>query len=109
LPELKTVDAADMLGAVASARQKITGSVTFVRSVYASLCAEQAPANAPSPDLLDPSWALFRWVQCQLLAAVRIFTRYDGSVPRDAGTGFWTRAEHSMLDVYYVVLGSLAG
>jgi hypothetical protein len=55
---------------------------------------------------LSTAWC--RWVQCQLLAALRLFARYQGAFPRDAGRQFWTDAEHSMLDIHYVILGSLA-
>lgn len=107
-PELDAIDRAGIPGAVAAARQKVAVSVDVVRGIYASFLNEAAPADAPRAEQLDPSWALFRWVQCQLLAALRIFGRYQGAIPRDAGQPFWTRAEHSMLDTYYLILGSLA-
>lgn len=107
--ELNGINQKDFRAAVSAARQKIARDAHFVRQIYASFLNEHAPPGAPSPDLLDPGWAFFRWVQCQMLSALRIFARYRGALPREAGPEFWTRVEHSMLDVYYVILGSLAG
>lgn len=108
-PELSGIEWKDFPAATAEARRKIASNQDFVREIYASFLDEDAPSEAPSPDVLTPDWVWFRWVQCQILAALRIFERHQGRFPENPGADFWRRAEHSMLDVYYVILGSLAG
>ena len=108
-PELNGIEWKDFPAAVSQARRKIATEEDFVREIYASFLDEDAPSDAPSPGVLTPDWAWFRWVQCQILAALRIFQKHQGHFPENLGSEFWCRAEHSMLDVYYVILGSLAG
>lgn len=108
-PELNGIEWKDFPAAVREARRKIAGDHDFVRQVYESFLDEDAPPDAPSPGALTPEWAWFRWVQCQIIAGLRLFQRYQGRFPEDPSPEFWRRAEHSMLDLYYVILGSLAG
>ncbi|OGA06853.1 MAG: hypothetical protein A2W68_01310 [Betaproteobacteria bacterium RIFCSPLOWO2_02_64_14] len=107
-PELNGIEWKDFPAAVTEARKKIATDDDFVRKIYASFLDEEAPSDAPSPNLLTRDWAWFRWVQCQILAALRIFQKHQGRFPETLSTEFWRRAEHSMLDVYYVVLGALS-
>ncbi|MBI3015571.1 MAG: hypothetical protein HYY65_11040, partial [Candidatus Tectomicrobia bacterium] len=108
-PELNGIEWRDFPAAITKVRQKIALDYDFVRGLYASLLHEDAPPHAPAPATVGPPWAWFRWVQCQVLAALRIFERYGGRLPQNPGPEFWRKAEHSMLDVYYVILGTLAG
>ena len=108
-PELNGIQWKDFPGAIAQARRKIASDHHFVREIYRSFLDEDNQSDAPSADALTPDWAWFRWVQCQILAALRMFQRHQGRFPENPGEDFWRRAEHSMLDVYYVILGSLAG
>lgn len=108
-PELSGIEVNRLPAAVSDARRKVASDVQFVRDTYASFIDEHAPAYAPDPAILSPDWAWFRWVQCQILGGLRIFGRYRGSVPADAGAPFWTRIEHTMLDVYYVIQGAITG
>ena len=104
-PDLKGLRGADLRAAVERKRETIATDFNFVRSIYGA----GAPSDAPHPDRIDPRWAVFRLFQCRMLSALRMFARYPGAVPDDVGSPFWTRAEHSMHDVYYLILGSLAG
>ena len=108
-PELNGIGWKDFPAAIDAARRKTASEAEFVRKIYASFLGEEASADAPPPHVLSSDWAWFRWVQCQILAALRIFKRYNGRFPENPGTDFWRRAEHSMHDAYYVILGSLAG
>ncbi|MBI4536050.1 MAG: hypothetical protein HY708_07210 [Ignavibacteriae bacterium] len=108
-PELNGIEWKEFPAAVGEARRKIAGDHDFVRQVYESFLDEDAPPDAPAPGALTPEWAWFRWVQCQIIAGLRLFQRYQGRFPEDPSPEFWRRAEHSMLDLYYVILGSLAG
>lgn len=108
-PDLNGIERKDFPAAVAVARRKIAADHDFVRKIYESFLKEDAPPDAPSPGDLTPEWSWFRWVQCQIIAGLRFYQRYQGHFPEELGPEFWRRAEHSMLDVYYVILGSLAG
>ena len=108
-PKLNGIEWKDFPKAIADARRKISSEHNFVRQIYALFLKDDAPSDALDPGVLDPRWAWFRWVQCQILAALRVFGRYQGQFPANPGARFWRNAEHSMLDIYYVILGSLVG
>lgn len=108
-PELNGISCRDFLVVIETARRKIASNADFVREIYASLIVNEAPPDSLDPGLLDERWAWFRWVQCHILSGLRIFAEYQGRIPKDAGTNFWIRAEHSMHDVEYVIHGALAG
>ena len=108
-PEVNGIEWKDFPDMIARARRKIAEDYDFVRDIYTSfLDSENALPDALEPSLLDPRWAYFRWLQCKILAALRVFERYQGHLPPNQGEKFWRKMEHSMLDVYYVILGSLA-
>jgi hypothetical protein len=81
-------------------RQACT-DINVVRNVYCSLGLE----GFPGAQLLDPSWALFRWVQMHLLFGLDYIRRY----------GFADRAvvpiriEHDVHDLQYALFGALCG
>jgi len=104
-PDLSRLHQTELAAAVEKVRQRIAVDHDLVRTIYGA----GAPPDAPPADQIDTRWAVFRYYQCRLLAAVRMFGRYRGAIPEVAGSGFWRRAEHSMQDIYYVILGSLAG
>jgi len=102
-PDLKELRGADLCTAVERKRKAIATDVNLIRRIYSA----GAPSDAPHPDQVDQRWAVFRLFQCRMLSALRTFARYAGAVPDGVGSEFWTRAEHSMHDVYYLILGSL--
>ncbi len=105
-PELNGLREADLRAAVETARQTLATNLDFVRAIYGA----GAPPDAPHGDRIGPRWASFRVYQCRMLSALRMFARYEGVIPEQASSGFWTRAEHSMLDVNgLILLGCLAG
>lgn len=108
-PELSGIEWKDFPDAIKAARLKIATDEDFVRSIYASFLGEDAPANSPKPEAISPDWAFFRWVQCQVLCSLRLFGRYQGKVPNPQGKVFIEKAEHSMLDSYHLIHGSLVG
>ena len=85
-----------------------TGSVL---KFYSAL--EPPPGERPLPpaEIITPSWALFRWVQVQLLMSLDVFFRYNGKIPEaSALTCHWyEKIEHDLLDAEYLVLGVLEG
>jgi len=109
-PEINGIPYRDFPDAIEAGRIKVANDEAFVRSVYSSfLGAENSPPDPPKPTEINVNWAFFRWVQCQLLSSLRLFGKLQGIMPPNAGNSFWTKAEHSMLDTYYVIFGTLAG
>lgn len=109
-PEVNGIPYKEFPDAIEAGRTKVAQNEGFVREVYASLIGgEFSPPDPPSPAEIDKHWAFFRWVQCKLLSSLRLFKKHQGRMPTDAGTTFWTKAEHSMLDTYYVIFGTLTG
>ena len=108
-PELNGIEWSEFPIAIEQARTKVATNTDFVRDIYTSFLAEKAPQNAPSPERIGWEWAIFRWIQCQILCALRQFGRYQGKIPDTQGRAFLERAEHSMLDSYHVIHGALVG
>ena len=96
--------------AVEAAKRKVACDTDFVKEVYGSLRdAQTFPSPWPHPDRINGEWAFFRWVQCKVLAALRLYLKHQGSIPPDPGRPFWTKTEHSMVDAYYLIYGALTG
>lgn len=109
-PEVNGIPYKDFPKAIETARKKVASDRDFVREVYAFFLEdEDSPSGMPTPAQIDVQWATFRWVQCQLLAALRLFLRYQGAMPPNRSESFWINAEHTMLDTYYVIFGTLTG
>lgn len=104
-PDLSKLRHSDLPAAVEKKRRMVATDSDFVRRIYAA----GAPADAPPAARIDPRWAVFRVFQCRMLSALRMFGRHQGAMPHPVGTEFWTRAEHTMLDLYGLILGTLAG
>jgi len=108
-PELNGIEWKTFTEAIQLARQKVATDEDFVRAIYASFINENGPKDAPRPESISPEWAFFRWVQCQVIASLRLFGRYQGKVPESQGQLFIERMEHSMLDSYYLIYATLVG
>ncbi len=76
---------------------------------YATL--EPPPGERPLPcaSLVDESWALYRWLQVQLLFAVDLYVRYQGHIPQTFGRATYEKLEHDVLDAQVLMLGCLEG
>ena len=108
-PELNGVEHKDFSAAITDARKRVAEDHEFIKTIYASFLDEGAPTNAPPPESIGPNWAFFRWLQCQLLSALRMFYKYQGNIELPASKGVFTRAEHTMHDIYYTILATLSG
>lgn len=107
-PELNGVENKEFYEAINQARIRIATDEDFVKEIYASFLDENAPPDAPKPDVIDKTWAFFRWVQCQILSALRIFGKYQGKIELPVTNGVFTHAEHTMHDIHYTILASLS-
>jgi hypothetical protein len=108
-PEFMGVKTSDFPEVLKSARCSMATDTERVRGVYSLLVAAHPEASPPKPETIDARWAWFRWVQVQLIAALRVFVRYQGKMPEPSTPKFWTVAEHTLLDSYYVLFGALSG
>ena len=109
-PEVEDIEPKRLSGTIETARRRAASDADFIKTIYESFVREQNPDRGwPSPEGISENWAFFRWVQCQLLAALRLFQSYQGSLPLNPGNKFWTRAEHSMIDTYYLIFAALGG
>jgi len=100
-PGLRTVSGPALRTACEELKQQACTDANVVRRVYGSLGLD----DFPSASSLDPSWALFRWVQAHLLFSLDHISRYGfadlGHTPE--------RVEHDFHDIQYVIFGSLCG
>lgn len=108
-PEMAGIRYSELPHAVQAARKTVACDVSFVRTTYESLKEQKSDSGWPSPGQIEGTWAFFRWVQCQLIASLRLFRTYQARVPPNPGNEFWTKAEHSMLDTYYLIFAALGG
>ena len=98
-PALNGIKWKDFPAAMTRARKKVAADDDFIKAKGLTRRFLRMMSEAPSADLLTPDWAWFRYVQCQILAALRIFQKHQGRFPESPGQDFWRCAEHSMLDV----------
>jgi hypothetical protein len=63
----------------------------------------------PPVDRMDESWAIYRWLQIQMLFALDIYVRYQGSIPDPMSQRVYEKLEHDVLDAEQLILGCLEG
>lgn len=100
-PSLKAVSGEALRIACKDLKKQACADAEIVRMVYRDI----RPEGFPPASFLDPSWALFRWVQVNLLFALDYLGRYGfaelESLPQ--------RVEHDIHDIEYVIFGALCG
>lgn len=76
---------------------------------YGSL--EFPPGENPLPpsEIVDEHWALYRYLQVQMLFALDVFVRYQGKTPDTSNPNIYERMEHDVLDAEILMLGCLEG
>lgn len=76
---------------------------------YAQL--EPPPGQKPQPpaDTITDDWALYRYLQMQMLFALDVYVRYQGRVPDIGNPAVFERIEHDVLDAQVAMLGCLEG
>lgn len=115
---LTTIDLFKALGYEAGDQNSIDSLIasiatdsSTVRRLYDLIISNKDtyfPDRIP-PEQLGRKWATYRWMQVHVIYGLRFLKQYGLRIPSNAGTRFWRRAEHEMLDASYVILGSLAG
>lgn len=77
--------------------------------LYAALEPPPGERPLPSASVVNESWALYRWLQVQLLFAVDLYVRYQGRIPQRFGRRTYEKLEHDVLDAQVLMLGCLEG
>lgn len=69
------------------------------------------PGETPLPPAtrINEKWALYRWVQVQLLFTLDVYVRYQGKIPEPLTPRLYEKMEHDVLDVEQLILGCLEG
>ena len=69
------------------------------------------PGEKPLPlgESIDEKWAIYRWVQVQLLFALDVHVRYQGNIPTPLSSNVYEKMEHDVLDAEQLILGCLEG
>lgn len=91
-----------------SAEEMITDKVALL-SLYAQLQSPDPNIPFPPHNLLDESWATYRWLQVQMLFSLDLFVRYSGNIPAQLTPKIYTKLEHDVLDAQVLMLGCLEG
>ena len=76
---------------------------------YASLKSPPGERSLPPPDMICEHWAVYRYLQVQMLFALDIFVRYQGQRPDTKNPNIYERMEHDILDAQVLMLGCLEG
>lgn len=75
---------------------------------YSQIVTPLGEKSLPAPDLVSEEWAVYRWLQVQLLFALDVYVRYCGIVPQDR-IRTYEKMEHDVLDAQVFMLGCLEG
>lgn len=106
-PTLNGIQLRELPSAIAMARQAVATDPARLRAIYEEIRGWEALDAKVDGSVLDKQWATFRFLQCHLLAALRIFGRYGGHLPETPN--FRLHAEHCTHDLEYVLVASLVG
>lgn len=77
--------------------------------LYAQLEPPAGETPLPPAEATTDDWALFRYLQMQMLFALDAYVRYHGRRPDTASAAVYERIEHDVLDAQVAMLGCLEG
>lgn len=80
-----------------------------LRSFIAQFTPPPGELPLPSADGINEEWALYRWVQVQLLFTLDVYVRYQGKIPEPLSCRLYEKMEHDVLDAELLILGCLEG
>lgn len=108
-PDLLVGSDAARRSAREDAERMVAEDTEALLEFYGGLKAPTGQHPLPPVSAVDRDWALFRWLQVQLLFALDVYCRYAGNLPDELTPGWYTRMEHDVLDAQYLILGVLEG
>ena len=76
---------------------------------YGQLRSPKGQPRLPPKRLLSEEWALYRWLQIELLFAIDLYARYGPKLSQPLGERIEEKIEHDVLDSQYMLLGVLEG
>lgn len=94
--------------AVTAAEEAIAAPNALLR-FYSNLEPPPGESSLPSAEMIDETWALYRWLQVQFLFSVDVFARYQGAHPDITNPKIYEKMEHDVLDAQVLMLACLEG
>lgn len=106
-PGIRQGSDAQRRAAKVEAEKLIASDIAAISTFYGQLEPPQGEGPLPAAHLLTPSWAIFRWLQANLLIALDLCWRYPHKSTEELVAQSYKVIEHDMLDAHYVILGAL--
>jgi hypothetical protein len=97
-PELRSYRPGDNPSQIEGVQKTICTDPEFVRELYS-----RPDETWPTADRIDEQWALFKWIQIKVMAALDYYRKY-GEKEMSSET---TRIENEYLDLEYCLIGCL--
>jgi len=107
-PNLISGSDKERIDARRSAEEKITDKISLL-SFYSQLQSPDPNIPFPASNLLDESWATYRWLQVQMLFSVDLIIRYYGGILEQLTPSISEKIEHDLIDAEVLALGCLEG
>lgn len=63
----------------------------------------------PAASVINEHWAIYRYLQVQLLFAIDLYVRFNGSIPESLTEKQYIEIEHDVLDAQLLALGLMEG
>lgn len=76
---------------------------------YANLEPPSGQKTLPAAAIVTEEWALYRWLQVQLLFTLDLYIRYQGAIQENLSAALYENIEHDVLDAQVMMLGCLEG
>lgn len=99
-PQLASYKAGQGSQPLLDAQKQVATDVILMGRAY----EHYRPSRFPTTAAVGPAWAVYRWIQVQLLYALEYLRRYGPDRPEEVGQ----RLANDVLDAQYVVTGVLA-
>lgn len=108
-PDLLSGSDTQRVAARKEAERVIASDTEAILKFYAQLELPAGHPPLPPVSLVTPEWALFRWLQVQLLFGLDVYRRYNGKIPSKLTSNMYEKFEHDVLDAQCLVLGVIEG
>lgn len=76
---------------------------------YSNLEPPPGQRPLPSSTIVTEEWALYRWLQVQLLFTLDLYVRYPNGISGNLSPALYEIIEHDVLDAQVMMLGCLEG
>ncbi|HET7675544.1 MAG TPA: hypothetical protein VFL54_08480 [Gammaproteobacteria bacterium] len=107
-PDLLKGSTTQQKSAQAEAEQALAAPGSLM-AFYSSLEPPAGEKPLPPAHLVSEDWAVYRYLQVQMLFALDVYVRYQGKLPQPLSGAVYERMEHDVLDAEVLMLGCLEG